>query len=224
MIVSPFGFFQMQIKRRTRQSSVFGQTNFGDTPKSFHPIDVNGALGKFILPMINAKMFLIPHINQARVATPTVRVNDTLQVHTSANNRLQRGFQAIRHNFGIDFAIPLKDAKHNRFAICPSAPFAFHAPSPEETFVNFYGPGKGRSLLTLFCNPASNFRQIRIDGIPIQARQYKQSGSPSDQQQTPAAEPEIWLQKYAHDEQGGFSLSCQYLALDESAKLVMTHF
>ena len=101
MIVSPFGFFQMQIKRRMRQSSVFGQTNFGDIPKSFHLIDVNGALGKFILAMINTKMFLISHINQACVATPTVRANDTLQVHTFANNRLQRAFRAIRHNFGI---------------------------------------------------------------------------------------------------------------------------
>jgi hypothetical protein len=51
----------------------------------------------------------------------------------------------------------------------------------------------------------------------------QQSGLPSDQQQTREGVPEIWLQKYAHDEQGDFSLSCQYLALDESAKLVMTH-
>lgn len=99
-------------------------------------------------------------------------MNDTLQIYTSANNRLQRGFRVILHNFGIAIAIALKDAKYNRFAIRPSAPLAFIAPSPKETFVDFDGPSTGRSQLTLLGNPTSSFRQIGIDCVPIPARQY----------------------------------------------------
>jgi hypothetical protein len=58
------------------------------TPKTFYPVDVVTALGKFILTVINTKMLAIADIDEAVVATPSVRVDNAFQLYFAAYNRL----------------------------------------------------------------------------------------------------------------------------------------
>jgi hypothetical protein len=53
MIAAPFVFLQINVKRGSRQSTIFSQGTIGDTPKPFNAMDMSCAIGNFIITMID---------------------------------------------------------------------------------------------------------------------------------------------------------------------------
>jgi len=85
-------FFKMQIKSRFDHTAKPGQTNFEKSPKPFNSINVCCTISKFIPPMINTKMFSIPHINKPIVTTPPIRVDDTIESDPAPDDCLEHDF------------------------------------------------------------------------------------------------------------------------------------
>jgi len=123
MIEPELALFQMKIESILRNSMKFYQPVFGKGPKGLNAVNVLLATGKFIRTMVDSVMLFIANINQAIIATPPIRMDDTLRTHLAPYYRLQRGFGAIWYDLGINFSSALKNAKDRRFTCCPTATF-----------------------------------------------------------------------------------------------------
>ena len=56
-----------------------GQASLGVAPEALDAVDVRSIVGEFILPVLDAQMLLVTHIDQAIVATPSVGVHHRVQ-------------------------------------------------------------------------------------------------------------------------------------------------
>ena len=88
MIEPKLTFFKMQVEGTGSHATKANQACFGMSPEAFNPVDVVAAFCKFVLAMIDSKVLAVPHVNQAVIATPTVRVDDAFQFYFAAYNRL----------------------------------------------------------------------------------------------------------------------------------------
>ena len=113
----------MQIKCLIAHPSKLAKAAFGNPPEAFNAVDVNAPAHELIVHMRHLEMLAIADINQAIIAAPAIGVNDTIEGDATPNNGLQRGFSAVRHDFGIDLAVAFDKAEHGGFA--GGAPSAF---------------------------------------------------------------------------------------------------
>jgi hypothetical protein len=81
--------------------------------------------GEFILAMVDTKMLVVSYIDEAVVAFKPIRINDTVTGHLAPDNGLQCRFGAVRHNLGIDLAMPFDETEYNGLAISAYANLAF---------------------------------------------------------------------------------------------------
>ena len=72
----------MQIKRFLIHTPEPGESCFGISPKALDSINMTFIMNKLILSMVDSKMFLVSEINEPIVASPAVRMDNTLEVHT----------------------------------------------------------------------------------------------------------------------------------------------
>ncbi len=117
MIEAKLTLLQVEVEGTFMNPSKAEQPRFGKTPETLNPIHMDTASDKFIPAMIDPEMLPIAHINQPVIPSPPIRVDHTVQGDLPANNRLQRGFPAVRYEFRVDVPIALEDAKANSFAI-----------------------------------------------------------------------------------------------------------
>lgn len=113
------------------------QSSLGKTPEGLNPINVLVASGKFIMTMINVIMFIVPHIHQAIITTPAIRMDDTFVIDFPAYNSLQGLFAGIRNNFSVHIPRAFEDAKDNRFARGTTNAFTGISSGTEVRFVHF---------------------------------------------------------------------------------------
>ena len=114
---------------------------------------------------------MIPRINSLPLepAAPAIRVDHSACIHSAANNPLQGWLRAVRHNLGIDLPIALENAKDNRLATGPTAPFSLNPPCAEEALVNL-NDAKHRALRLAGPQEALTQDTVEpIDGIAVQA-------------------------------------------------------
>jgi len=145
--------------------------SFSKGPEGFNAIDMAFTANEFIYSMVYAIVLIIPQINQAVVASPSVRMDDTFRVYSTSNDALQRGFSTIRHDLGVHFSTTLQDTEYRRFSIRSTAPFSLDAFTAKIGFINLDFTQKGGFSFTKFGNSFSNKEQIPIDGITIYINQ-----------------------------------------------------
>ena len=158
----------MQMEGHFTQPSKFGKPGLGIAPEAFDSIDMTFTMDKFILHVVDSKVFFIPKVNKAIVPSPAIRMNDAFEIYTTSNNRLQRGSSAIRNNFGEDFPVAFKDTKNNCFAEGSTATFSLYASGAKVAFINFNLSVKRRLPLTIFGNLLPNFSEVSVNSISIQ--------------------------------------------------------
>ena len=161
----------MQVEHSFMDPSEPDETSFRVPPEAFNPVHMRSAPNKLILAMIDSQMSTIPDIDQPIVPAPPVRIDHAVQGDLSSNNRLQRGFSAVRDEFRVDLPIPLEDPKDNVFTIHPAATFSFDPSSPKVGFIDFHLFAERRLGFTEFRNACSNDPHIPIHRIAIQAGQ-----------------------------------------------------
>lgn len=121
---------------------------FSKAPEALNAIDMVRASGKLVLPMINSVMLRVANINKSVVAAPAVTMDNRLRSNATANNGLQCGFRAVRHNLRIDFAVALQESEDTSLATSSTTALATNAPSAEVALINFDFPKERRSSLT----------------------------------------------------------------------------
>ncbi len=138
MIESKFGFFEVQVEGTPGHAIELGQAPLRKAPEGLDTVDMPFTVGELILPMMHSEVLVKADIDQPVITAPTVRVDHRAGFHMSANNGLQRGFGAIRHDLGIDLAVPLQQAEHDRLAVSAATSFATHAVRAKVRFIHFY--------------------------------------------------------------------------------------
>ena len=88
MIESPLALLQMQIESACGDTIELLQATLSKAPEAFNAINMCRASDELIRAMIDSEVFRVSDINQAIVAAPAVRVDDSLSSHATANNGL----------------------------------------------------------------------------------------------------------------------------------------
>ena len=158
----------MQMEGQFTQPSKFGKPGLGIAPEAFDSIDMTFTMDKFILPVVDSKVFFIAKVNEAIVPSPAIRMNNAFEIYTTSNSRLQRGSPAIGNNFGEDFPVAFKDTENNCFAESSTATFSLNASGAKVAFINFNLSIKRRFPLTIFGNSLPNFSKVSVSSIAIQ--------------------------------------------------------
>lgn len=127
----------MQIERVLAHASELGEPGFGDAPEAFDVVDVVVTSGEFIIAMVDTEVPVVSHIDETIVAFKPIGVNDTVTGHLAPDDGLQFGFGAVRHDLGIDPAMPFDETEYNGLAISAPATLAFNPACAEEGFVHF---------------------------------------------------------------------------------------
>ena len=137
MIKTKLALFQMEIKSMLLHASESNQTSFGISPKTFYAINMAAFIGKFILTVLHAIMFLIAKIYKTIIAAPAIRVDYAFWINTTTDNALQGGPGTIWNNFCVYPALPFKQAENNSFASGSSPSETANSASSEIAFINF---------------------------------------------------------------------------------------
>ena len=142
MIEPKFTLFEMQKEVLGTNAAAFGESRFRRAPRALDPVDVNAAAAdEDTVAMFDAEMFPIPEVDQAVVANPAVGMNDAGQGDAPPNNGPQCCLFRVRDDLGIDAALALEDAKHDRLPARPAAAFAADAAPAKVGFIDFDGAG-----------------------------------------------------------------------------------
>ena len=112
-----------------------------------------------------------PYPPGRRSRAPAVRIERAAWRHMSADNGLQRGFLAVRHDSGMHLTLALVDAEHGRFAERPAPALALHAARAEVGFVHFNLAAHRRRLLAKPRHAHAQRGQVAVDGNATQTSQ-----------------------------------------------------
>ena len=162
----------MQIERVFIHTSEPGESRFGIAPKALDSINMTFIMNKLVLSMVDSEMFLVSEINEPVIASPAIRMDNTLDIYPAPNNGLQRGSPAVRNNFCEDTSIAPEDTEYNCFTESSPASFTFNSAGAKETFINFNFSRKRRLTLTEPCNSFSNPCEISVNSIPVKSGNF----------------------------------------------------
>lgn len=140
-----------------------GQASFGIAPEALDAVDVRVSVGEFILCVLDSQVFFVTDIDQAVVASPSVRVHHGVEADAAADGFLQGLFATIRDDLGIDLSVSFEDAKDDSLACGTPAAFAPNTFGSEVGFVDFDFPPEGALSLTVLGDAATEFQVNAVD-------------------------------------------------------------
>ena len=110
MIVSPFGFLEVEVEGVSGQSLELCQPDLCQTPEAFDAVDLDSSFAELIVGMIDAEV-AIAEIDQTVVAAPAIGVDDGAEIHPAAVDALEGWPRAVRDDLGVDLALTLEDSE-----------------------------------------------------------------------------------------------------------------
>lgn len=175
MVESEFTLLEMQMEQVAADAVELGQTPLGKAPEAFDPVDVALAADELVLPMLDAKVFFITHVDQAVVPTPAIGMDHDPGLDFAANNRLKSLFRTVRDDLGVDPAITFEDSEDDRLAAGPAAAFAADSAFAEVGFVDLgLASFEGPAFLTFQRQAAS---ELEVNVIDRANRDAREAGS-----------------------------------------------
>ncbi len=135
------------------------QAMFSKTPEALNAVDMMRASGKLVLAVMDSVMLRVADINKSVIAAPTITMNNGFRSNATANNGLQCGFRAVRHDLRVDFAVSLEQAKDGRLATGSTSALATNTASAEVTFSNFDLTRERRSSLRFLSDALTNLEK-----------------------------------------------------------------
>src|SRR5256714_15666352 len=162
---------QVQIESRATHPLELDESRLRHAPEAFDAVDVTCAAHELIAVMTDSVVLLVAHVDDAVVRAKAVCMNRRRQLDFAANNGLQTGFFAVRHDLGINAPIALVDAEDDGLAACAASALATHAARPEVRFVEFDLSAEGRLALAVLSDGLADQAQITVDRVAIQPGQ-----------------------------------------------------
>ena len=176
MVEPKLALLEMQMKALFFQAPKTSQAGFGVPPKAFYPIDMTRAASKFIVAMIDPEVLLVSQVHQTVVPSPSIGMDDTLNVDSAPDHGLQGGTAAIRHDLSIDPAFPLENPEDNGLCTRTSAAKTFDSPWPEIAFINLNFASDRGFMLANLNDSLTNRHEVAVHGIPVQPRDRSDLG------------------------------------------------
>ena len=143
-----------------RHTIELSQTSFSETPERLDTINVPFTIGKLIVTMVNPGVLIKADIDQSVIATPSIEMDYGIGRYFPTNN----GLQAIWNNLCINFALALKHAKGNCFAISTAPSFTPDSLGTKVRLINFSRTLQRRFKLANLDNSLSYFKINGVDG------------------------------------------------------------
>jgi hypothetical protein len=128
---------------------------------------VHAALGELIVVVIDTKV-TVAQIDQTVVTAPAIGVDDRGDIDPAADNALQSGSGAVRHDLGVDLARPLEDAEHDGLAVGTSAALAADVARAEPALVHFDNAEEGALRLAGNLDTFAQATVQSVHGIAVQ--------------------------------------------------------
>ena len=88
MVVSPFGFLEVQVEGVSGQALELCQPDLCQPPEAFDAVDVDSLFGELVVGMINTEVTMA-EIDQPVIAAPAIGVDDGIGIHPAADDALQ---------------------------------------------------------------------------------------------------------------------------------------
>src|SRR6201989_3433812 len=110
---------------------------FSVTPEALDAIDMMCASHELALPVVDSEVLGVSDINQPVVAAPAIRIYDRFGRDTTANNGLQSGFLAVRHDLRVDLAISLQESEDDGLTRRAATALAAYYASTKVRFIHF---------------------------------------------------------------------------------------
>ena len=163
MIESPLAFFQMKIEGSARDSIELVQSSFGKAPEGFDAVNVAFSVGEFVFMVTNAKVFLIPEVDQAVVSRPGIAMDDAVQANFTTNNTLECLLPRVWNDLRVNVLSPFVDAEDDRFAPSSTPSLAGNVSWPEVGLVDFDNAIEFGDQLAIFSQTTTDSKKDRID-------------------------------------------------------------
>jgi len=100
--------------------------------------------GKLMLTMMHPEMLFVPHVHQPIVASPAVRVDDSVQGYLAPDRSLSLLFEGIWDDLGVDFSLPFQDPEDNCFTACSTTLLPTDTARTKTGFIDFNLAREGR--------------------------------------------------------------------------------
>ena len=110
--------------------------DLGVPPKAFYPVDMTWVKGKSIVAMGTPEILLVSQVHQTVVHSPSIGMDDLLNVNSAPDHGLKGGTAAIRYDFSMLQASPLENSEDNGLCFCTSAAKAFDSFWLAVAFIN----------------------------------------------------------------------------------------
>jgi hypothetical protein len=115
---------QVEVERVLRHPVELGQPPLGVPPEALDAVDVTVPAGELVPPVVDPEMPLVADVGQPVVPAPAVGVDRHLRPDLAADHGPERGFGAVGDDLGVDPAVALEDAEHDRLLRRPAAALA----------------------------------------------------------------------------------------------------
>ena len=177
MIEPPFTFFKVQDESVFHHPPELGEACFGVAPKTFDAVDVVRPAGEFVLPVFDAEVFVMAHIDKPVVSPPSVGVDDAGNLGLAQNDAPERGFGTTGDDFGVDIALAFEEAEHDGFDAGAAAAAPAHAFRPEVRFVHFDDAGLPCHFPALLGERLAQEHVVTVDRVYVEpAKQRRLAG------------------------------------------------
>ena len=80
VIKAKLAFFEVEKKCGGMHPTEANEAGFRKAPEALDAMDMSSTTSELVLAMVNTQMLFITLINKSIVASPAIRMNDTLQV------------------------------------------------------------------------------------------------------------------------------------------------
>lgn len=174
MIEPELSFLEMQVERVPRHPVELDQPALGIAPETLDAVDMHRAARKFVVAMIDPKMLVKAHINQAVIATPAIGVDDAGDVSAPPNDGLQCAFGGIRDDLGVDAVTALEQAKDDGLAASAAPAQAAHPAWAEVRLIGFELTAQRRDGFTVLGQAATH---AQINGVDRAHRDTTELGA-----------------------------------------------
>ena len=164
MVEAKFRLLQVPVERLPGDSVEFGQSAFGETPERFDAVDVIRTPGEFILTVMDPKMFIESHVDQAIIPSPSVRVNQALRIGFATDHRLENRLARIGDDFRVHPIAALQKPEDDRFSTGATASLSPDPVGTEIGLVIFQGSDQGRLPFASLGKPLPDPKEDLIDG------------------------------------------------------------
>lgn len=168
----------MQVKGRAAHAAELHESGLRHAPEALDAVNVSRAARELVAVVPDAIVLLVAHVDDAVVRTKAVSMNRRRQLDIAADNRLQTGFLAVRHDLGIDPTVPFVDAEDDGLATRPALTLAADSARAEVGLVEFDLAAEGRLPLAVRGDGLPGQRQVAVERVAVQLRQRRDlSGS-----------------------------------------------